>query len=402
MTFLTQKNNILIIKNSKRMSILKKQVNNKFTQIPNTVIEDTEICGEAFRLYCYLLSKPDNWQINNKDVKQKLNINANQTIAKYFKQLLDSGWIVREKAKDSNGHFSGGFDYIIYDEKFSNSENVQMWKNSKFEKSSNYINTDSNTNTDLNNNTENIKNTTYSNDSLQNHQPEKSFSKKSEDIILYWNTLEGTKKHTRSDTKVYKQSAEMIDNLLSGRPIVHKKDLTPTKPLLNFCQRFNISSVYKKFTSDEIKTLLQRIVARESSESLSLREVLWNNMTKRTQGYSAFLIMSDRIQIHIDYKKLAKKLADIVHPGLRKSQLMEWAKQFEIYCKHEECSIEELSSLLDWYDDHYDDQYTPRADDPEEFFEKHKRIQQAQQRTKNKEKKITEEEYKKGEFFLNT
>lgn len=141
------------------MATLKKKLKNNFTQTPNKAILDNTISASAFRLYVYLLSRPDNWEVNNADLKNKLNIKSNESIAKYFKELLNSGWIDRQKKQDKNGKYEGGYDYIIYNEiglKNPNLESFQIRKESKF---GNFpktnINIDSNTNTDSKINIEN-------------------------------------------------------------------------------------------------------------------------------------------------------------------------------------------------------------------------------------------------------
>lgn len=148
------------------MSVLKQDSKDNFTQIPNEAIEDNEIKPIAFRLYCYLRSRPNNWKINNADIMRKLEIGSKNTIAKYFNQLINAGWITREPSKDQNMNFTGGYDYRIYQEKQNknevnepfnmwDSQNLRNRKNCEFAKSGNLNNTNSNTNTDKNNNTDN-------------------------------------------------------------------------------------------------------------------------------------------------------------------------------------------------------------------------------------------------------
>lgn len=86
-----------------------------FTQTPNSVIIDQRLSDGAVRLFLYMSSKPDDWSFNNSDIKKQLSIKRDETIAKYFKELISSGWISRT-AKIKNGRPSGYFDYIIYPE----------------------------------------------------------------------------------------------------------------------------------------------------------------------------------------------------------------------------------------------------------------------------------------------
>jgi hypothetical protein len=84
-----------------------------FTQIPNLIISDTKIKHTAFRLYCYYASKPSGWKIRNTDIEDKLGI-SKDTIASANKNLIDLGWMIRFKDKNTNGTFSGGYSYQIF------------------------------------------------------------------------------------------------------------------------------------------------------------------------------------------------------------------------------------------------------------------------------------------------
>ena len=94
------------------MGILKNKFCENYFKVPNKIF-DYELSAGAFQLYCYLLAKPDNWQIINADIKLKLNINSNHTLAKYWAELLDKKLISRERNKNENNQISGGYDYEI-------------------------------------------------------------------------------------------------------------------------------------------------------------------------------------------------------------------------------------------------------------------------------------------------
>lgn len=89
------------------MSVIKNRLKNKFSQIPNEVVTDTRISNGAFRVIIYLFTKPDNWEVNNEDVMKSLKISKDHTISKYWKELLKSGWITRERTE------TGHFDYNL-------------------------------------------------------------------------------------------------------------------------------------------------------------------------------------------------------------------------------------------------------------------------------------------------
>jgi len=93
------------------MSIIRNQLKREYSQIPNEIITDTTISAGAFRVLVYLFSKPDNWNIYNKDICKQLNI-TEQTLSKYWKQLLASQWLKRERNSPTHKE-PGGYTYEI-------------------------------------------------------------------------------------------------------------------------------------------------------------------------------------------------------------------------------------------------------------------------------------------------
>lgn len=94
------------------MSIIKNRLSRNFTTLPNAIITE-KISSNAFRMYCYLISKPDGWIVINNDVQIQLNIKDKNTIAKYWKELVTTGWVTRQKVIDDGGKFSGGYNYQL-------------------------------------------------------------------------------------------------------------------------------------------------------------------------------------------------------------------------------------------------------------------------------------------------
>lgn len=118
------------------MGILRNELKSNFTQIPNELLFDKRLSFGARILFCYLASKPDNWKIINQDIITNLNISSD-SIAKYFNELLETGWITREREINEKGQYCGGYNYTIYSEpkvcllgKNPNTEKVLIRKNS--------------------------------------------------------------------------------------------------------------------------------------------------------------------------------------------------------------------------------------------------------------------------------
>ncbi|MBE8232174.1 MAG: hypothetical protein HAW67_00460 [Endozoicomonadaceae bacterium] len=92
------------------MAVLRNKLVKNFTMIPNALITDKKLKAPVFKVICYLFSRPDGWNINNKDVMKSLGIARRETMSSYWKSALESGWINR--VKKENGF---GYDYILHD-----------------------------------------------------------------------------------------------------------------------------------------------------------------------------------------------------------------------------------------------------------------------------------------------
>ena len=85
------------------MAILKSQIKNKYTTIPNSVIQNTELSDGDFRLLVYLYSLPDGWKINQTYLGQKLGCNRNNINTK-IRRIKEADFleIVRSKPNDKD------------------------------------------------------------------------------------------------------------------------------------------------------------------------------------------------------------------------------------------------------------------------------------------------------------
>lgn len=156
------------------MGTLRNELKSNFTQIPNQLLFDSRISFGARILFCYLASKPNNWKIINQDIIDTLQVSCD-SIAKYFKELLNVGWISREREIDEHGQFCGGYDYTVYYkpnlpkkselEKTPNKEKVLIRK-----KSENINNTKTTNNTNISNNINNSLNKNNNINNINNKQ----------------------------------------------------------------------------------------------------------------------------------------------------------------------------------------------------------------------------------------
>lgn len=95
------------------MAVLKNEFKDKYSKLPNALIENPNINHPEFRLLCYLNSRPHDWNINNTDIQKKLKIRRRETLAKYWRNLMDLGFISRVKSANQVGQFAG-YDYALH------------------------------------------------------------------------------------------------------------------------------------------------------------------------------------------------------------------------------------------------------------------------------------------------
>ena len=80
-------------------NLIKNEIDEFFTKVPNEIITDLEISAPALRVYCYLCSKPTGWKVINADIQKQLGIGKPHTLAKYFNELMKAGWLSRTVRK---------------------------------------------------------------------------------------------------------------------------------------------------------------------------------------------------------------------------------------------------------------------------------------------------------------
>jgi len=140
-----------------------KNLTKDFTTIPNKIIIDSNLSAGAFRLYCYLASKPETWEVNNTDIRKQLGV-GKDALAKYWKELKENGWIEKEQEKDEKGKFTGKTILILHNSRIP--KNTEIGKSPNPDKDGNPKKSESgksrtHSNTDIYNNTDYSSNTEY-------------------------------------------------------------------------------------------------------------------------------------------------------------------------------------------------------------------------------------------------
>lgn len=97
-----------------------------YTAISNEIIVDPNISMKAKAVYCYLQSRPDNWEFYTKEIVKNFK-ESKDCVVSALKELETNHYLKRI-AKRNNGKFSN-FDYYIFNSKdefnkFTEAENI--------------------------------------------------------------------------------------------------------------------------------------------------------------------------------------------------------------------------------------------------------------------------------------
>ena len=86
------------------MPILHKHQRTTYTPIDNEVLRDPNLSWRATGMLAYLLSLPDNWNVNIEDLTRRKT--AGRTAARStMQELKDAGFVVLKESRDEKGHF---------------------------------------------------------------------------------------------------------------------------------------------------------------------------------------------------------------------------------------------------------------------------------------------------------
>lgn len=85
--------------------IFRSKVEENFTTLRNSCIQDSKLTWEARGVLHYLLSKPETWQTRRQDLIDSSPGAGKHVITRIFKELCDEGYIFRKEMKDENGRW---------------------------------------------------------------------------------------------------------------------------------------------------------------------------------------------------------------------------------------------------------------------------------------------------------
>jgi len=94
------------------MSILIKQIENNFTQVPNAIFVDKKVSLGGKGLYSYFISKPKKWEFSLNGLESQLK-ESKPTISNKIKELIERGYL--KKIKNRKNGKQDTNSYLIFD-----------------------------------------------------------------------------------------------------------------------------------------------------------------------------------------------------------------------------------------------------------------------------------------------
>jgi len=85
----------------------------RFTIIDNRILEDDRLSLKAKGILCYLLSRPDNWQVSDAHLST-IGPDGEAAVRSALKEIEDAGYLVRVRQQGERGRFE--WTSYVYDE----------------------------------------------------------------------------------------------------------------------------------------------------------------------------------------------------------------------------------------------------------------------------------------------
>lgn len=95
------------------MTVITRSRTENYAVVPNTVTEDSRLSFEARGVLCYLLAKPNNWQVQISDLQKQGNFGRDKAY-RILKELREVGYLVLEVKRNDKAQIISQ-DYIVYD-----------------------------------------------------------------------------------------------------------------------------------------------------------------------------------------------------------------------------------------------------------------------------------------------
>ena len=114
--------------------MIKVNVKNNFTIVPNDIIVNPSLTKNSKLILIYLLSKPENWKVQIKDIQSNLSM-GRDSVYSALNNLIDNQLMIRSKPrKDKNGQWSQVKYELSLEYTTSLKLGTGMWKESHLNK----------------------------------------------------------------------------------------------------------------------------------------------------------------------------------------------------------------------------------------------------------------------------
>lgn len=90
--------------------------------IPRELIFDNTLSDRARFVYCYMASKPNNWEFLMTPMAKEIGYSVD-TLRKYINELIESGWLI--KGEQKNDGLFGAVTYTLNSTKISDTEKIR-------------------------------------------------------------------------------------------------------------------------------------------------------------------------------------------------------------------------------------------------------------------------------------
>lgn len=101
-----------------RMPVLRNPKTNRFVQIDNAFLETNLLTWRAKGIFCYLLSRPDNWKFNLADLKNRSPLEGLDAIKTAMRELETMGYVAKHRVKSIAKGTWSGWEYLIRETPF--------------------------------------------------------------------------------------------------------------------------------------------------------------------------------------------------------------------------------------------------------------------------------------------
>lgn len=95
--------------------IVRRRRTKNFTILENEVLDDDRLSLEAMGLLAWLRSRPDDWSLSVEQLRSRFKVGINK-MHNLVRELVDAGWVTRERKRDPQTKSFVGMEYVVLDE----------------------------------------------------------------------------------------------------------------------------------------------------------------------------------------------------------------------------------------------------------------------------------------------